>query len=65
MERDIESFDYSWLMDIVERLEWGDELVNLLLIGMADVVTPAHYDILENFFVQVSHTMSHPTCYVT
>ncbi|KXJ20689.1 hypoxia-inducible factor 1-alpha inhibitor [Exaiptasia diaphana] len=54
LEKDINAFDYSWLLDIVSRLGWGDEVINLLFIGMSDVVTPAHYDILENFFVQIA-----------
>ncbi|EDO30429.1 predicted protein, partial [Nematostella vectensis] len=54
MEHDINSFDYPWLLNMVKRQGWGTEVVNLLLVGMRDVVTPTHYDILENFYVQVS-----------
>lgn len=50
---DIDSFNYTWLLDLVKRMEWGDEVTNLLLVGMHDVVTPAHYDTLENLYVQV------------
>ena len=53
MKDDIESFDYSWLLDLVLRMDWGEDVVNVLLVGMPNVVTPAHYDILENLFVQV------------
>ena len=54
MRDDIESFDYTWLLKLVSRLDWGQEVSNLLLVGMPDVVTPAHFDILENLYVQVS-----------
>lgn len=50
---DIDSFNYTWLLDLVKRMQWGDEVTNLLLVGMHDVVTPAHYDTLENLYVQV------------
>ena len=50
---DIDSFNYTWLLDLVRRMEWGDEVTNLLLVGMHDVVTPTHYDTLENLYVQV------------
>lgn len=53
MLEDINSFDYSWLLDLVRRMNWGEEVTNLLLVGMQDVVTPAHFDILENLYVQV------------
>lgn len=50
---DIDSFNYTWLLDLVRRMEWGDEVTNMLLVGMPDVVTPTHYDTLENLYVQV------------
>lgn len=50
---DIDSFNYTWLLDLVRRMEWGDEVTNMLLVGMHDVVTPTHYDTLENLYVQV------------
>lgn len=53
MLEDINSFDYFWLLDLVRRMNWGEEVTNLLLVGMQDVVTPAHFDILENLYVQV------------
>lgn len=53
MQNDIESFDYTWLLELVSQLNWGKEVSNLLLVGMPDVVTPAHFDILENLYVQV------------
>lgn len=54
MLEDINTFDYSWLLDLVRRIRWGEDVTNLLLVGMPDVVTPAHFDILENLYVQVS-----------
>ena len=54
MLEDINAFDYSWLLDLVRRVSWGEDVTNLLLVGMPDVVTPTHFDILENLYVQVS-----------
>ena len=53
MLKDINSFNYTWLLHLVRRMNWGEEVTNLLLVGMQDVVTPAHFDILENLYVQV------------
>ena len=53
MHDDVMSFNYTWLMEIVTRMDWKQEMSNLLLIGMKNVVTPAHYDLLENFYLQV------------
>ena len=53
MVDDIDSFTHTWLLDLVRRMEWGDEFLNMLLVGMHDVVTPTHYDTVENLFVQV------------
>ncbi len=43
----------KWLKKTKEKLSWGRMEVNLFLIGMGGVVTPAHYDIMENLFLQV------------
>lgn len=51
--KDVNSFNYSFLLDLVTRLNWGEDVSNLLLVGMPDVVTPAHFDILENLYVQI------------
>lgn len=53
--KDVNSFNYSFLLDLVTRLNWGEDVSNLLLVGMPDVVTPAHFDILENLYVQVGN----------
>ena len=53
MLEDIYTFNYTWLLDNVRRVNWGEDVTNTLLVGMPDVVTPAHYDILENLYVQV------------
>lgn len=50
---DINSFNYTWLLHLVRRMGWGEDVANLLLVGMPDVVTPTHYDILENLYVQI------------
>ena len=39
---DIDSFNYTWLLDLVKRMEWSNEVTNMLLVGMHDVVTPTH-----------------------
>ena len=54
MKEDIDSFNYTWLLQFVRRFDWGEDLTNMLFVGMPDVVTPAHFDILENLYVQVS-----------
>lgn len=54
MQDDIFMFNTLWLQQLKERLGWGRQDVNLLLVGMGGVVTPAHYDIMENLFLQVS-----------
>lgn len=54
MQNDVDSFNYTWLLDLVTRFSWGEDVTNLLLVGMPDVVTPAHFDVLENLYVQVS-----------
>ena len=53
LTEDVNSMDYQWLIDMVTKFGWGMEVTNMLIVGMTDVVTPAHIDILENFFVQV------------
>jgi len=58
---DIDSFNYTWLLDLVRRMEWSNEVTNMLLVGMHDVVTPTHYDALENLYVQVSSKGSRKT----
>lgn len=55
MQNDVFMFEYTWLNNVTSRLGWGELETNLLLVGMTDVVTPAHYDEMENFFVQVAH----------
>ena len=46
-------FNTKWLKEMKEKLLWGKMDVNLFLVGMSEVVTPAHYDIMENLFLQV------------
>ncbi|XP_062513508.1 hypoxia-inducible factor 1-alpha inhibitor-like [Corticium candelabrum] len=46
-------FNYLWLNSLAHKLQWGDIDTNLLLVGMPEVVTPAHYDGMENLFTQV------------
>ncbi|XP_028402003.1 hypoxia-inducible factor 1-alpha inhibitor-like isoform X2 [Dendronephthya gigantea] len=53
MQDDVLMFNTKWLKDMKEKLSWGRLDVNLFLIGMGGVVTPAHYDIMENLFLQI------------
>lgn len=53
MQDDVFMFDLAWLSDLKRRFQWGEHKLNLLAVGMPDVVTPVHYDILENIFLQV------------
>ena len=46
-------FNTRWMRELIEKLAWGRQDVNLFLVGMGGVVTPAHYDIMENLFLQV------------
>ena len=55
MQDDIFLFDTIWLQNLKKRLEWGRLDANLFLVGMPGVVTPAHYDIMENLFLQVMY----------
>ena len=55
MQDDVLMFNTKWLKEMKEKLSWGRQEVNLFLIGMGGVVTPAHYDIMENLFLQVCH----------
>ena len=50
---DVNTMDYQWLIELVKKFGWGMEVTNMLIVGMHDVVTPAHIDILENLFLQV------------
>jgi hypoxia-inducible factor 1-alpha inhibitor (HIF hydroxylase) len=54
MQDHVFQFNYVWLNEIARQAGWGDIDTNLLLVGMPDVVTPAHYDSMENFFAQIS-----------
>jgi hypothetical protein len=53
MQDDVLMFNTKWLKEMKEKLSWGRLDVNLFLVGMGGVVTPAHYDIMENLFLQV------------
>ena len=53
MQDDVLMFNTKWLKEMKEKLFWGRMDVNLFLVGMSGVVTPAHYDIMENLFLQV------------
>ncbi|XP_065826550.1 hypoxia-inducible factor 1-alpha inhibitor-like [Oscarella lobularis] len=51
--RDFVHFDWEWLRENQSRCNWGPLTSNLLLVGMAGNLTPAHYDEQQNFFCQV------------
>ena len=49
---DYERFNWKWL-DGIKPDHWGALQQNLFILGMPNVVTPAHYDGLQNLFTQV------------
>lgn len=51
--RDFIGFDWDWLNFHQAKNGWGPLTSNLMLIGMAGNLTPAHYDEQHNFFCQV------------
>ena len=58
MQDDVLMFDTKWFKEMKEKLSWGRMDINLFLVGMSGVVTPAHYDIMENLFLQVYHNVA-------
>ncbi|XP_028404234.1 hypoxia-inducible factor 1-alpha inhibitor-like [Dendronephthya gigantea] len=53
VQSDLNNFDYSWLLHVAFELGWSTNVLNMLFVGMPDVVTPLHYDIMENVFIQL------------
>ena len=53
MTDDFRRFDWEGLLATQQRLGWGELSSNLLLVGHAGNVTPAHYDEQQNLFAQV------------
>lgn len=51
--QDFLHFNWKFLGDVQRDLKWRDLTTNLLLVGMAGVTTPAHYDEQENMFAQI------------
>jgi len=47
------SWNWNWLLRIVQKYGWGTPDRNILLIGMQGATTPAHYDEQENMFAQM------------
>ena len=58
MQDDVLMFDTKWFKEMKEKLSWGRMDINLFLVGMSGAVTPAHYDIMENLFLQVYHNVA-------
>ena len=50
---DFKRFDWDLATKVQREAQFGELTSNLLLVGMADAVTPAHYDEQENLFAQV------------
>jgi len=50
---DFKRFDWSLASEYQRQASFGPLTSNLLLVGMSNVVTPAHYDEQENLFAQV------------
>jgi len=51
--KDFKRFDWSLASTYQQEAKFGPLTSNLLLVGMNNVVTPAHYDEQENLFAQV------------
>ncbi|XP_065178252.1 hypoxia-inducible factor 1-alpha inhibitor-like [Sycon ciliatum] len=52
MRLDYENFNWKWI-DRLKPDHWGKLSTNLFILGMPNVVTPAHYDGLQNLFAQI------------
>ena len=50
---DLNNFDYAWLLHLAFQLGWSTNVINMLFVGMPNVLTPTHYDMMENLFIQV------------
>jgi hypothetical protein len=53
VKSDLNNFDYNWLLHVAFELGWITNVLNMLFVGMPNVVTPLHYDIMQNIFIQV------------
>jgi hypothetical protein len=53
VKSDLNNFDYNWLLHVAFELGWSINVLNMLFVGMPNVVTPLHYDIMQNIFIQV------------
>jgi len=51
--RDFKKFNWSWLRELENKLNWSGLTSNLLLIGQPGNITPVHYDMQQNMFAQV------------
>ena len=50
---DLDNFDYTWLLNVAFKLGWSTSVLNMLFVGMPNVVSPLHHDIMENIFIQL------------
>ena len=55
VKADLNEFDYSWLIELAFQLGWSTNVINMLFVGMPNVFTQAHYDMMENLFIQVNN----------
>lgn len=46
-------FDWDWVQSLPSKMGWNELSSNLLLVGMAGNVTPAHYDEQQNLLAQL------------
>ncbi|CAB4015110.1 Hypoxia-inducible factor 1-alpha inhibitor [Paramuricea clavata] len=53
VKSDLNNFDYNWLLHVAFELGWSTNVLNMLFVGMPNVVTPLHYDIMQNVFIQL------------
>ncbi|XP_046864520.1 hypoxia-inducible factor 1-alpha inhibitor-like [Xenia sp. Carnegie-2017] len=53
LHKDMRDFNYTWLLHTVFELGWSTNVLNMLFVGMPDVITRLHYDVMQNVFIQL------------
>ena len=63
LRHDYDNFNWKWL-DKIKPDHWGKLVSNLFILGMPNVVTPAHYDGQQNLFTQVGSSTFERFCFL-